>query len=83
MTPLSVPASIHMEDLLKDTSLCKIVARNHADLLRILTQTQLDIVNEQNRDTVGPTLLGIKHIQDIFSLFKAKGDVLIEKENKQ
>lgn len=72
-----------METLLEDPSICKMIARNHADLKSILTQTQLDIVNEGNRDTVGPTILGLKHIQDVLLLFKAKGDVLISAENKE
>jgi hypothetical protein len=71
-----------MADLLADGTLCKNIATFHADLEQILLQIQLDVVNEQNRDTVGPTLLGLKHVQDILLLFKAKGDVLVNQQNK-
>jgi hypothetical protein len=79
---LSVPPSVHMTDLLADGTLCKNIATFHSDLQRILVQTQLDVVTEQNRDTVGPTLLGLKHVQDILLLFKAKGDLLLNQQTK-
>jgi hypothetical protein len=80
---LSVQPTIQMAALLEDKSLCKIIARAYPEFQKVLQQTQLDVVNEVNRDTVGPTLLGMKHIQDILSVFKAKGDVYIQQEPKQ
>ena len=80
--PLSVPPSVHMEALLADKTCCKNIATHHSDLERILSQIQLDVVNPTNRDIIGPTLLGLKHVQDILLLFKAKGDALIQQENK-
>jgi hypothetical protein len=71
-----------MADLLADVTLCKNIATFHADLQQILTQIQLDLVTEQNRDIIGPTILGLKHVQDILLLFKAKGDVLVNQQNK-
>lgn len=86
MTPdkpaLSVPPSIHMTNLLSDGTLCKNIATFHQDLQQVLLQIQLDVVSEGNRDIVGPTLLGLKHVQDILLLFKSKGDMLLAKENK-
>lgn len=59
------------------------VARNY-DLLRdILLQIQQDVVTEENRDIVGPTLLGIKHISDVLLLFKAKGDTILRAERRE
>lgn len=77
---LSVPPSVQMSELLDQPHICKGVARLFPELQRILLQTQLDIVNPENRDTVGPTLLGLKHIHDILLLFKRKGDLLIKQE---
>lgn len=82
MTQNSVPPSVHMAGLLADGTLCKNIATFHNDLQQILSQIQLDVVTEENRDTVGPTLLGLKHVQDIFLLFKAKGDMLLAKQEK-
>lgn len=71
-----------MTGLLADGTLCKNIATFHNDLQQVLSQIQLDVVTEENRDTVGPTLLGLKHVQDIFLLFKAKGDMLLAKQEK-
>lgn len=71
-----------MTDLLEQSHICKTIARGFTEIERILLQTQLDVVTESNRDVVGPTLLGLKHIQDILLLFKSKGDLLIKQENK-
>lgn len=81
-TTLSVPPSIHMTNLLSDGTLCKNIATFHRDIQQVLSQIQLDVVTEENRDTVGPTLLGLKHVQDIFLVFKSRGDVLLAKEIK-
>jgi len=77
---LSVPPSVQMNELLQQKHTCKLVARAFPELQQILLQTQLDITTVENRDTVGPTLLGIKHIHDILLLFKTKGDLLIKQE---
>ncbi len=80
---LSVPPTVHMVALLEDPAIARSIAKSHKEIERVLIQTGLDVLNEGNVSTMGPILLGIKHIQDILSLFKAKGDVIIEKENKQ
>ena len=80
--PLSVPPSVHMEALLADKTRCKNIATLHADIERVLVQIQLDVVSSSNRDNIGPTLLGLKHVQDILLLFKTKGDAIIQQENK-
>lgn len=80
---LSVPHSLQMSELLEQSHVCKGVARLFPELQQIIMQVQLDITNESNRDTVGPTVLGIKHIYDILLVFKTKGDLLIKQEPKQ
>ena len=80
---ISVAPSVQMTDLIERKHYSMMVARNYELLRDIILQTQVDIVNEGNRDTVGPTILGIKHISDILLLFKAKGDVLIAKEKRE
>lgn len=79
---LSIPYSVHMSELLTDKSCCKSIASNYPDIERVLFQIQLDITTEENRDVVGPTLLALKHIQDIFLLFRSRGDAVIQQENK-
>jgi len=83
-TKLSVPETVGMKELLEDSSLCKSIARIKDGIKNIICQVQLDIANEDNRDTVGPTIVALKNFQDILLLFAAKGGVLIanEKENK-
>jgi hypothetical protein len=80
--PLSVPQTVHMDDLLSDKTCCKNIASHYPDIERILMQIQRDVVTEENRDSVGPTLLALKHVQDTFLLFQAKGAALIQQENK-
>ena len=79
---LSVPATVGMTDLLNNETRCKVVARNYNDLRDIIMQIQLDVTDKTNRDDVGPTILALKHVIDIFSLFKAKGDLLLKDETK-
>ena len=76
----SVAQSVHMNELLSDSSLAKRIAVVFPDIEKVIRQTQLDIVTPDNRDTVGPTLLGIKHLQDVLYLFKVKGEALIAQE---
>jgi len=79
---VSVPPSLQMNDLLNEGHTCKVVSRAFPELQKILLQTQLDITNEDNRDKVGPTILGIKHIYDMLLVFKTKGDLLLSQEPK-
>ena len=72
-----------MRNLLEEAYLCKEMSRIHHDIQRIFSQIMLDITTEENRDTVGPTLLALKHIQDVLLVFKTKGDVLISHELKE
>lgn len=76
----SVSTSAHMIELLNDTSLAKRIALVFPDIEKVIHQTQIDIVTPDNRDVVGPTILGIKHLQDVLYLFKVKGEALIAQE---
>lgn len=80
---LSVPPSFAMSDMLEKPQYSMMVARNY-DLLRdIMLQIQIDVVNEDNRDTVGPTILGLKHVLDILLLFQARGNLMINAERRE
>ena len=72
-----------MENLLERGHLCRMVARNYPELKEILQQIMVDITTEENRDSIGPTILGIKHILDTFSLFEAKGKILAAEEERK
>jgi hypothetical protein len=79
---LSVPPSAQMVELLEQPHLCKAVARLYPELREILLQTQLDITNTSNVASVGPALLGIKHVLDVLLVFRTKGELLIKQEPK-
>ncbi len=83
MNNLSVPPSAHMTELLNNDVVARSIALSYKDIELVLVQTALDVINEGNVSTIAPNLLGIKNVQDILLLFKTKGDVIIEKENKQ
>jgi hypothetical protein len=80
--PPSVAISQHMQDLMGDKAICKRISVAYPDLERVLFQIQLDIVGETNRDSVGATVLALRHIQDILSLFNKKGEALNLLENR-
>ncbi len=83
MSNLSVPQSAHMTELLNNDVVARSIALSFKDIQLVLVQTAIDITNEGNVATIAPNLLGIKNVQDMLLLFKAKGDVIIEKENKE
>lgn len=72
-----------MDELLSKEHLCRMVARNYPDLKEILVQIMLDITSEENRDSVGPTVLAVKNILDIFALFEAGGRCVLSKEARE
>lgn len=71
----TVQPSIGMSMLLDDAGLVKSIAASAADLDVVLAQIQRDIVLPENRDTVGPTVLALRHIQEILFLFKARAEL--------
>ena len=80
---LSVPPSVHMAALLEQKYICKDIARAFPSIKEVLNQVQYDITTEENRDTVGPTILAMKNILDIMMVFKTKGDVYIQQEDNK
>lgn len=79
---LSVPSSQHMIALLNKSHVCKSIARAAPDIKEVLLQIQLDISNEKNKDTIGPTIVALKNIHDILLLFVAKGELILSKEKE-
>lgn len=57
-------------------TLCKAIYANLDDFQALLVQLQREITTSENRDIVGPTVLALKHVDDTFELFAAKGAVL-------
>jgi hypothetical protein len=72
-----------MEALLEKPHICRMFARNNVEIREVLQQIMLDITTEENRDTVGPTILALKHFHDIFALFEAKGRVILANEERE
>lgn len=70
-----------MKALLDDPRITKPIAAAKEALDKVNFQIMQDITNPDNKDTVGPTLLAIKHISDIYTLFALKGKV-VATENK-
>ena len=79
----SVPATAAMTQLLSDKNICSAVHRVFPDIQRILFQIQLDITTSANRDEIGPTILGLRHVHDILALFEAKGAAIQSQETKK
>ena len=80
---MSVPLTLHVAKLLEDPSVCKSIAGSHDAIELLLMQIQKDICTEANRDTVGPTLLALKHVQDVFHAFNVKGKLTLSQQNKE
>jgi len=78
----SVTQSPQMLALISDTSLCKRFAAVFPDLEKVMLQTMLDVTSEGNRDDVGPTILAMKNIYDIFFVIKTRGEAILETERK-
>ena len=76
VSPNSVPSSAAMVKLLSDRVTSIALHRAFPDIQRVLLQIQLDITTPENRDLVGPTLLALRHVHDIFQLSEAKGAVI-------
>lgn len=72
-----------MDALLANQTLCKTIYRALPAITEVLMRIQLDITDETNRDTVGPTILALKHNHDAFTLIATKGAVYAKAEEKQ
>ncbi len=72
-----------MDALLGREHICRLICNDYPELQAILQQIMLDITTEENRDTVGPTILAVKHVLDTFALFKARGEDLLAKEARE
>lgn len=81
VTTLSVPATVGMTDLLNRPDVVAALHRSFPAIQAVLLQIQLDVTSETNRDTVGPTILALKHVHDVLSLFDAKGRVLVSDQS--
>lgn len=80
---MSVAPTPLTAELLKQKSICKDIARAHPSIVLVLSQLQLDLVTEDNRDSVGPTLLAMKNILDHLFVFKTKGELFISQDEQK
>lgn len=63
--------------------LCKAAATYQKELKSILFQIQLDSTTEDNMTTVGPVILALKKVHDVFDDVILKGEADIQKENQK
>lgn len=71
------------EEILKDKAFCRALAVHKRSFKALLYQIQLSITTEDNRDTVGPTILALREIHDIFEDVIIHGEALIVEEEKK
>lgn len=83
MSQIAVKKTVGMDALLADTTLCKTIYRALPEIERVFRQIQLDSVTEDNRDTVGPTILALGRSLDTFNLIGTKGGAIAKTEEKQ
>lgn len=83
MSQLSVPKSPHMEFLLGDPTICKMIARAFPAIDRITFQINLDVATPDNAASIGYDILALKRVRDIFEMFALKGQIILKNEEKK
>lgn len=71
-----------MADLLSDDSVTRAIYMAWPHIESILIQTQRDVVSPENAATIGPDILAIKRLSEMFLLFKAKGATIKDSTEK-
>ena len=72
-----VQLTVGMTELIaRRPTLCKVLNTNLEDFRELLVQIQRELVCEENLNSVGPTVLAIKAIDETFTLLAAKGGTL-------
>lgn len=66
-----------------EKAFCTSLAKNKEAFKKILYQIQLELVNEDNKDSIGPVIYGMKLIDMQFEDVIIFGEALIEQENKK
>ncbi len=71
----SIKPSLHLIGMLEDPAKVRRIAASADDFDDVLRQIQLDIATPENRDLIGPTVLALRHVQDVLALFRARNDL--------
>jgi hypothetical protein len=71
-----------LKEILNDESFCIAMATYKEPFNAALYQIQMSMTTEENRDSVGSTILALKNIHGIFHDIILKGEALIAKKEK-
>lgn len=82
-TPLSVRKTVQLDAALKDPRFVASIGSAYPDIREVLTDIQRAVITPDNIDKIGPTILAMKHIDDIFLLFKAAYDLKQSQEKQK
>lgn len=72
-----------LEVIESDPQLAVMLVKNQDGFRKLLLQIQLELVTEENKDTLGHTMFAVKEIYDIFDMVIAKGEALIQESQKK
>lgn len=75
--PARVDETAQLNALLDDPQVVVEISKAYGSIERVLLQVQRYLVTEENRDSVGPTLLAMKNIDSFLIMFKNRGDEMI------
>jgi hypothetical protein len=82
-TPLSVPKTVQLDAALNDPRFVASIGSAYPDIREVMTDIQRAITTPDNIDKIGPTILAMRHIDDIFLLFKAAYDLKQSQEKQK
>lgn len=82
-TPLSVPKTVQLNAALSDPRFVASIGSAYPDIREVMTDIQRAVTTPDSRDTIGATILAMKHIDDVFLLFKAAYDLKQSQEKQK
>lgn len=65
-----------------EPEICIAFANHESAIQRIMTTIQLELVTEENKDSIGHTIFALKQINGIFDSMILQGKAVIEKNKK-
>ena len=72
-----------LKEILNNESFCVALAAHKDSFNATMYQIQLSMTTEENRDSVGATILAIKNVHAIFGDIILKGDAILAKKAKE
>ena len=82
-TPLSVPKTVQLDAALKDPRFVASIGSAYPDIREVMTDIQRAITTPENVDRVGPIILALRNMDDVFLLFKAAYDLKQSQEKQK